>query len=151
VRSEIEATKVREMKALVVGATDMAKALGIASPQGIEKGLWEGHTNLKPGQDVLSADGKYDLVMLSNGDLVLYQLKTPYQHSENYADDTMVWQSGTVGQSIAYAAQDGGNIVLHASDGTVIKIPESSLPSNLFQVSEGPPNDGLLIGGSSGS
>jgi hypothetical protein len=123
-----------------------------SQPKGTELGIWDGGTKLKPGQDILSADGKYDLVMLSNGDLVLYQLKTAHHRSDNYADDKVVWQSGTVGQPVAYAAQvtDGhGNtsIVLYASDGSVIKsIPVSSIPSNLLQVSVGPLIGGLRVG-----
>jgi hypothetical protein len=119
-----------------------------SQPGVTDSGLWAESTQLTPGQDILSASGGQDLVMLPNGDLVLYALKTPYHRSENYADDIMVWQSGTVGQPVAYAVQNGGNIDLYASDGTVIKsIPGSSLSSELFQAdTSAAPNDGLLIG-----
>lgn len=115
-------------------------------PSGTPYGLWEGFTPLQAGQDIISSDGKYDLVMQQDGNLVLYQLKTPYQRSENYLQDTPAWASNTNGSGATQAVQDGGNIVLKTADGTVVKtIPESSLPSQ-FQIVMGPPFGGLKIG-----
>lgn len=118
------------------------------TPSTTQPGVWAGSTTLQAGQDVLSADGQYDLVMQSDGNLVLYKLKRPWHKSDGYADDTPVWASNTAGKPATQAVQSGGNIILYAADGkTVIAtISESSLPQNLLPVVAGTPG-GVEVGG----
>ena len=77
-----------------------------------------------PGQDILSSNGNYDLVLLDNGDLVLYELHQTGSRGDNYSGDKVVWQSGTIGKQVAYVSQSGGNLDIHYSDGT----PTQSMP-----------------------
>ncbi len=129
-------------------ATAQAGARGFNPPDlpiGTPPGVWS-TSKLKAGQDILSADGKYDLVIQEDGNLVLYKLKTPYQRSENYSEDEVVWSSGTNGQPVTEAGRDGGNIILYGADGNPVKtISESSLPQNYFRVVVATPG-GLQIG-----
>jgi LysM repeat protein len=85
-------------------------------------------TTLTPGEDLLSTDGKEDLVMLKNGDLVLYQLGTPWKRNANYSadpkdgpPDTVLWQSDTIGQPVTSVEHvpdpmTGGTLVLYSGD-----------------------------------
>jgi LysM domain len=105
----------------------------------------EGTVSLTPGQDLLSTNGKYDLVLLGNGDLALYQLTKNDARGENYNGDTEVWQSGTVGDQVAAVERSGSNIVLYSADGTVIEsIPDSSLRSNVPSIDVRSIIDGIL-------
>jgi hypothetical protein len=92
---------------------------------------------LGPGEDFLSANGKYDLVLLPNGNLVLYQLPTSgsaTRRGENYTGDTVLWQSSTVG--VTYAVQNGSNMDLYSANGTLIKsISDPTVYNDIY----GPP------------
>jgi hypothetical protein len=79
-----------------------------------------GGTQMQPGQDVLSTNGKYDLVLGDNGDLVLYKLNTPYERPQNYAPGpngpTVVWQSNT-SQPVTSAVPGANGVEMYSADG----------------------------------
>lgn len=62
---------------------------------------------LKPGQSIRSADGRFELTMQQDGNLVEYDLKT----------NVKVWSSNTAssGATLAYMQRDG-NLVLYKTD-----------------------------------
>jgi hypothetical protein len=61
---------------------------------------------LTPGQSLSSCDGRFDLILQADGNLVLYQGSTP------------LWASGTGGQHAARAAmQYDGNLVIYSASG----------------------------------
>jgi hypothetical protein len=68
-----------------------------------------GGQGLYPNQSISSCDGRFDLVLQSDGNLVLYQGTTP------------LWASNTVGRNSAEAImQDDGNFVLYDATGAPI-------------------------------
>jgi hypothetical protein len=62
--------------------------------------------SLLPNQPLQSCDGRLELLLQSDGNLVVYQGNTP------------IWASGTVGQSVSIVWMQGdGNLVEYAPSG----------------------------------
>ena len=69
-------------------------------------GVLQPNQSLLPNQPLQSCDGRMELLLQSDGNLVVYQGNTP------------LWASGTVGQSVAIVWMQGdGNLVEYASSG----------------------------------
>jgi hypothetical protein len=120
-------------------AAKSAEGLNPPSAQGASGIFFGSHVRLTRGHDVLSLDGEWDLVMLPNGELALYELYQRNQRTENYLYDELTWQSHTAGHHdlVAYATLDEQRIVLHGSDGHTIKsIPVSTVEDDLGLASE---------------
>jgi len=101
------------------------------SPAGC--GVYEGTTILEANQSLVSCDGRFDLVMQGDGNLVLYQAGWALWHTETHGQtgawaalqddgnlvvysawDTPLWSSETNGYwGAALAVQDDGNMVIY--------------------------------------
>jgi hypothetical protein len=67
--------------------------------------------SLYVNQFLISPNGKYKLIMQSDGNLVLYRVY------DNYA----LWNSGTAGQAVSRVImQDDGNLVIYLTNGRPI-------------------------------
>lgn len=78
------------------------------SPQCTCGTLYQG-MQLQVGQQLDSCDGRFDLILQSDGNLVLYE------------GTTALWASNTVGSGAALATmQDDGNFVVYTSGGTAV-------------------------------
>jgi len=106
------------------------------------------NTVLHGGEHILSCDGRFLWAMQGDGNLVLYQLRTPYAyeagdpalwHSNTWRSpgsylwmqgdgnlviydptDTPIWSSGTWGHyGASLAIQDDGNVVIYHEGGAI--------------------------------
>lgn len=78
------------------------------SPQCTCGTLYQG-MQLQVGQQLDSCDGRFDLILQSDGNLVLYE------------GSTALWAANTVGSGAALATmQDDGNFVVYTSGGTAV-------------------------------
>lgn len=98
---------------------------------------------MQPGQDILSTNGQYDLVLGYDGQLVLYKLQTPYERPKNYApgqsdSPTVVWQSDP-NKLVASAVPTAYGVEMFSADGTQV----GTLTSNTL--SSKMPGTGLAI------
>lgn len=92
-----------------LGARDIRGAINLygkpPSPQSCSAGLRAGET-LKPGQRMPQCNGRFELVMLTNGNLVLYM-----------EGNVELWRSGTAGNPGAHVRmQTDGNLVIYQDD-----------------------------------
>lgn len=89
-----------------LGARDIRGAINLygkpPSPASCAAGLREGES-LKPGQRMPQCNGRFELVMLTNGNLVLYM-----------EGNVELWSSGTTGNPGAHVRmQNDGNLVIY--------------------------------------
>jgi hypothetical protein len=69
------------------------------------------NTVLDSGQHILSCDGRFLFAMQADGNLVLYQLTTPWAY---VAGDPVLWRSNTWNSPGAYVTMQGdGNLVVY--------------------------------------
>ncbi|HDR9510713.1 peptidase S53 [Burkholderia cepacia] len=97
-------------------------------------GIVDEGTMLNPGQTLYSPSGNHQLLMQYDGNLVLY----------NVANGGAVWNSGTVGNTGAYAAfQPDGNFVVYSASGKALWFSSTnSTPYSQFLAMQ---DDGNLV------
>ncbi|MCW6508321.1 hypothetical protein [Lichenifustis flavocetrariae] len=88
---------------------------------------------LTPSQSITSGDGRFNLILQEDGNLVLYRVR----------DHHALWSSGTNGQDIKRAAMQGdGNFVLYHTDGRPSWATNTNGKNGSFLILQ---NDGNLV------
>lgn len=126
----------------VCGAVTLAAALSCAATTAASAATPQPTTSacgelpmgqqLTTGQSLISCDGRFDLTLQTNGNLVLYQGSTP------------LWASGTAGRGAARVAmQYDGNLVIYSASGQALWSPGIHSCCGIFWLSV--QNDGNLV------
>lgn len=119
---------------LVAGGAFFLRA-GVAHASGLAGGQW-----LYPGQYLLSGSGLMQLIMQTDGNLVLYY---------NYGASTPVWSTGTGGSSVEGAVmQTDGNFVIYNTGGAAIWASNTSGHPGAYLIDQNDGNQVIYVGSS---